>query len=665
MRRRGIVASGLASALVAGLLAGSPAGVAGTRTRAVSGRSFQVEYRGTRLPLLRLAATSDRQGRETMDDVRAEAPFLGREKHGVSSPAEPTELFPVEGWDIPTADSIPVTGRTKGLVRSWEGSNHFQNRYSNGGNQFSLEPPDQGLCAGNGYVMETVNDVVQVYDTTGTPLIEGNPAFADAGSVGLAMNEFYGYPPSFDRTLFKFGPFLFDPACLFDPASNRWFHLIADLRQNRATGAFTGAGSVDLAVSRTGNPLRGWRVYRINTVNDGTGGTPDHDCAGGPCFADFPHLGIDQDGVYITTNEYSFFADGYTGAQLYALSKADLVAGSNTPTAVYFESLQVPELGQPSFTVRATIGRPGAFSGAKGGTQYFLSSTAGDGYETGNTTGGSDQMVVWALTNSSSLGGDSPDPKLRHVVVETLPYVFPPLALQRDEGPLPLLDCINQGVDCVGDPAPFVQEGPYPLDGSDTRVLSAFVQDGVLWGTLGTAIDGPGGSDYRAETNFAPEPIDQKVGVFYFAIRPQWHDGLDGSVVQQGYVAVDDANLIYPSIAFANDDVGFIGVTLVGPDMHPSAAYMKVGPGFEPSKVRVAAEGVGPDDGFTGTFEGDFRPRWGDYGYAVPGAGGTVWLASEYIAQRCDSDTFLADPTCGYTRSFFANWSTRVTQLQP
>src|SRR5438128_10089573 len=37
------------------------------------------------------------------------------------------------------------------LKSSFEGLNHFQQRYSRGGNQFSVEPPDQGLCAGNGF----------------------------------------------------------------------------------------------------------------------------------------------------------------------------------------------------------------------------------------------------------------------------------------------------------------------------------------------------------------------------------------------------------------------------------------------------------------------------------------------------------------------------------
>ena len=76
------------------------------------------------------------------------------------------------------------------LEISFDGINHRQQRLANGGNQFSLEPPDQGLCAGNGFVMESVNDALRVYDTKGNPLI---------GVVDL--NTFYGYPAAFQRRL--------------------------------------------------------------------------------------------------------------------------------------------------------------------------------------------------------------------------------------------------------------------------------------------------------------------------------------------------------------------------------------------------------------------------------------------------------------------------------
>src|SRR5450759_1202754 len=43
------------------------------------------------------------------------------------------------------------------------GLTHTEQRLANNGNQFSLEPPDQGLCVGNGFVMEQVNDALAVY----------------------------------------------------------------------------------------------------------------------------------------------------------------------------------------------------------------------------------------------------------------------------------------------------------------------------------------------------------------------------------------------------------------------------------------------------------------------------------------------------------------------
>jgi hypothetical protein len=83
------------------------------------------------------------------------------------------------------------------LGTHFEGLNFFNQRFANGGNQFSVEPPDQGLCVGNGFVLETVNTVLRVYHTDGTPA---------TGVVDL--NTFYGYPPAIVRT----GPTLVNAA---------------------------------------------------------------------------------------------------------------------------------------------------------------------------------------------------------------------------------------------------------------------------------------------------------------------------------------------------------------------------------------------------------------------------------------------------------------------
>jgi len=149
------------------------------------------------------------------------------------------------------------------LVRSIDGLNHRDQRTANGGNQFSLEPPDQGLCVGNGFVLETVNDVLRVFDQAGNPL------------TGVTdQNTFYGYPPAINRITGRFGPFITDPSCLFDTFTRRWFHVVLTLEVDPVSGAFLGPNHLDIAVSMTSNPTGQWAIYRLPVQDDGTQGTP-------------------------------------------------------------------------------------------------------------------------------------------------------------------------------------------------------------------------------------------------------------------------------------------------------------------------------------------------------------------------------------------------------
>jgi hypothetical protein len=197
---------------------------------------------------------------------------------------------------VPSVTPRSVAGSNPGLDRSFEGLNFFDQRFANNGNQFSIEPPDQGLCVGNGFVLETVNDVLQVYSTAGRPL-----------SPVTDLNTFYGYPAQIDRTTGLQGPFVTDPSCYYDPAHKRFFHLALTLDVVPDTGAFTGTNHLDIAVSQTSSPLGGWNIYRLPVQDDGTQGTPSHtDC---PCIGDYPHLGADKFGFYVSTNEYPFSDD--------------------------------------------------------------------------------------------------------------------------------------------------------------------------------------------------------------------------------------------------------------------------------------------------------------------------------------------------------------------
>src|SRR5579859_5870560 len=111
----------------------------------------------------------------------------------------------------PSVNSAVLDASTPGLLKSFNGLNFRQQRLANGGNQFSVEPPDQGLCVGNGFVLETVNDVLNVYSTSGKSLL---------GVTDL--NTFYGYPPAINRTTGVFGPSITDPSCYFDQPTQRW-----------------------------------------------------------------------------------------------------------------------------------------------------------------------------------------------------------------------------------------------------------------------------------------------------------------------------------------------------------------------------------------------------------------------------------------------------------
>src|SRR5262249_27421670 len=66
------------------------------------------------------------------------------------------------GAGAPTAGAARAKSNPE-LITTFEGLNFNQQRFANGGNQFSVEPPDQALCVGNGYVVESTNSVLRVF----------------------------------------------------------------------------------------------------------------------------------------------------------------------------------------------------------------------------------------------------------------------------------------------------------------------------------------------------------------------------------------------------------------------------------------------------------------------------------------------------------------------
>jgi hypothetical protein len=548
----------------------------------------------------------------------------------------------------PTTSSlaVPVVApsaivSTSGAVKSFTGITDYQQRYvASGGNQFTITPPDQGLCVGNGFVVETVNDTIRVFDTNGKPL--SNP---------IGLNAFYGYPPEINRTTGERGPEPTDPSCYYDPQYAKWFHVVLTLEVDPHFGFLLGPNHLDIAVSATSNPLDGWVFYHLPVQDDGTQGTPHHkDC---PCIGDYPHIGADQNGFFITTNEYPLtggagrFGNGFNGAQIYAMSKFSLAQNSGTVQVV---SIAGPTLagGIPSFTLWPNEVPGTAYDTAHHGTEWFLQSTA-----TAEALGSgmSDNIGVWRLINTASLDSGTPAVHLTNVTLASQAYGVPPQSEQK-VGPVPLRDCLVSG--CLPGFGPS-NEVESPIDSSDSRMLTSWLAGGKLYGALGTIVNVNG--RYQA-------------GVAFFVVNTASTIAAV-SIANQGYVAVR-GNISYPSIATRADGTGAMAITLVGSSWYPSAAYMTVGATGPAGPVIVAKTGAGPDDEFCGylwyncgqTYSPSIRPRWGDYGAAVVD-GTSVWIASEFIGQRCTIDQWMADWTCGGTRAAVGNWATRITQVTP
>jgi hypothetical protein len=544
---------------------------------------------------------------------------------------------------IPAASSAVAPATAGGT--SFDAIDHHEQRLLADGNQWSLEPPDQALCVGGGYVFVAVNNAVAVYDTAGTQLAIDT------------LNHFFNYPVEIDRTAGEAGPKqTTDPVCLFDPTTQRFFLTILTYDADAAGNPLpSGHNTLDTAVSPAGTPFGTWSITHIDATDDGTGGTPSH--PGCPCIGDYPHIGVDATGYYITTNEYPFFTDGYVGAQIYALSKAQLASGATSVRVTQIDTSRAGPGEQPGFTVwPAQSPTAGDYDTTAGGTEYLLSTNAA---EEANGNGRSTQLATWSLTNTSSLDAVAVDLGV-HMVASTVgEYAVPPPANQK-VGPVPLADCLNVtwcAKTVSGTPDRY-KESERPLDSLDSRMEQVVYAGGLLYGSHGTAVD-------------VGSPAAQKAGIAWYVVDPTTDPGnanLAVTVLRQGRVAVADNNVLDPAIGVRPDGSAVIGVTLAGAQHYPSAAYIDLPAGSATTgPVRVLAEGVGPEDGFAGYRIFGGRPRGGDYGASAVDAAGKLWVANEYIDQTCTFAEYVQAPfgQCGGTRTALANWSTRISLVVP
>ena len=364
-----------------------------------------------------------------------------------------------------------------------------------------------------------------------------------------------------------------------------------------------------IAVSQTADPTAIYNIYSMDTTNSSNPGCP--------CLPDYPQIGADQYGFYVSANEYNTFFSQFLDVAILAISKTSLASGASSPTA--YRVLIRSTTGY-EFAVQPATTPPGAsyFVGSNG-LEYFVSSVPSSG----------NSVAIWALSNTSSLGTVDPKPLLSRVITPAIPYVSPDVVSQRP-GPLPYGSTLR--------PPGLLAK----IDGGDSRVQSVSYAGGRLYTTLATQV--------------LDDNSRNVTGAAYSIFSPTFRGGaLSAFALRQGYLLVKNNHLLRPAIAVNSQGKGAIVFTLLGPDYYPSAAFVPIDTFSTGSTIQLAAPGASPEDGFTGYPDNGFSTvgiaRWGDYSAAMASSDGSIWMTAEYIPNA--------------PRTEFANWGTFLIQYTP
>ncbi len=472
----------------------------------------------------------------------------------------------------PTVAAGPLA-KAGSLLANFDGVNEIQNSAAS---NTPLEPPDEGLAAGNGYVLNVVNVTGAIYNAHGVTL---------AGP--FALYALFGESPTAN---------LSDPRAFYDNSTHTWFANLFEYGGNNNTESH-----IDLAVN-TGNPVTGtWTIYRIDTTEP-----QDANC---PCFPDYTIFGIDQYNVYLSGNEFSLSNSVFNGAEVFAISKAQLVAGASSVNFVRFGELSMA--GAPAYHVQPAI------SYSSPAAEYFLSSL--DPNSTFDN-----RLGLWAMTNRQSVTTGVGMPVLSSVILSSEAYGFP-VNVPTPPGYNTFLAAPTTGI--VTPDFDAMQEVEYI--------------HGTLVGALNTSVTIPGDTSTRD-------------GIAWLQVAPQLYGQVVSSaskVKHQGYIAVQGEYLLYPHINQVADGNMVVTFSIGGPSTYLSAAYaVKSASAKNFGVVQVAGAGTGPDNGFTMTAAFGGVGRWGDYSNGeIDYATNQVWLATQYIPNSGD---------------VFANWGNRIFEVQ-
>jgi hypothetical protein len=573
-----------------------------------------------------------------------------------------------------------------------------------------IEPADQGLCAGHGFVAETNNiGEILVFNQRLHRLSSPIPLDTLMGLTGRGWSS---------------GG---DPSCLYDSSNGgHWFFTeIASASTEASGGPFAGCFAAAangcyeaIAVTVGSNPFGPYNVYFLNAnYNANEPGFPF-------LLNDFAKISTTRDAFLLFYDEFPLnlakapgFGGGFfNGAQELAFDKNALEEGlpvsksngkPNQKFNVAIENMGL--LPTPAGTcasdntfhrggiacwftvIPAQAPDPSQYDNSYGGSGFMLASLDFYGFAGGLPSAGANQIAVWDWTglrglNSSNCNKCSAIQFGGQLFSNVQFYNDPSNAVgvgvlgAQKAGPIPLGDeCGAAGLSTGTPPPASCPEGG--LNTNDDGFFQVSQAQNQLWGAVDTAIN----QTYKSEAT--PE---QHAGAAYWVVGTRSFDKFGFfTLTSQGYVSARHEDLEFPAMAaegFPWQDGGNGGAVMAftlsgngGPTgadnggFFPSTAFGRLSStsGGLLASIHVADLGQSPTDGFSEYqgFPGLTRPRWGDYSWAifVPWSGGKIDFATNYIQYpNCTGSAFtLTLATCGGTRDGFANWGTSVNSVVP
>jgi hypothetical protein len=449
-----------------------------------------------------------------------------------------------------------------------------------------VHPPDQGLCAGHDASIagnpkvefELINLVVAQYDVNGKVQ---KSALMPSGKESL--NNFFNEP----GIPFLGGELTSDPRCIYDkPTDTFFFSVLAFCAPLFGCPGTAVESHLDLIVYNATSGAA--KEYKVDSS------FPAH--VGCPCLGDQPKIGVDNNAIYLSVDEYQDLAAGGTienGADVFIFSKPQLVA----QVAANFTAFTQLAIGG----IVVTSLQP-AISTSPTNTEFLVNSFPYLDPAQIQPNPIANTLGFWKVTGDSNVTtGNFNAVIISSKIISSESYSFPVPARSTGSG------------------AP---RSSATLNPDDSRLQQCQFESGNTWCALTTAIA------------IKKDPLTRD-GVAWFELSTS------GNIAGQGYVAKAGSYLIYPAIVHSASGSTGIVFTLTSGSINPSAAYVFAGSGTAFGGVHTAAHGASPST--------DGAGRWGDYSAAALDLNGTdLWMATEYVPSG------LTDPIINYGTRIFA-----------